>query len=165
MMGKQRLLVGVLVTCFGISMTVGFAGCGGEGNNGESQTAGGGVIVPVLNWIVGFATETGNWVTAKAENFATALADAWRAFWGTDIIGNVKPDKDDPLKGTYVGIMKAVAIWGKASEDDGEPGNRMEIKLDHPRMIRKSPDSTEWELAPREIDRIDELRKQLLSAG
>lgn len=147
------------MTCLGISMTVGFAGCGCSSEGGK------GAIVPAFDWIVGFATEAGNWVTAKANNFAAALADAWRAFWGTDLISNVKPDKDDPLKGTYVGLMKASAAWGKASEDDRKPGNRLEIELDNPRMIRKSPDSIEWELAPREIERIDELQKQLLSAG
>jgi len=151
MMSRQRLLIGVLVTCLGVSVTVGSAGCGDRG------------IVPVADWIVGFARETGAWVTAKAENFAAALADAWKAFWGTDLVANVKPDKDDPLKGTYDGKLKVSASWGKLSEDDGKPGNHLGITLDHPRMVRQSAESTEWELAPREKDRIDELQKQLLS--
>ena len=148
------------MACFGFSMTIGFAGC--DGCDGDRD---GGVITPVVDWLIGFATDVGDWITAKAKNFSEAVKAAWKAFWGTEMISNVKPDKNDPLKGTYAGVMKCEAGWGKDSDDDGKPDNRMEITLDHPKMARKSVNSTEWELAPRERTRLDELRKQLLSAG
>ena len=94
-----------------------------------------------------------------------AVQGAWKAFWGTDLVNNVKPDAEDPpLQGTYEGTLKCEVGWGKLAED-GKPANSMTISLVNPRMVRESSDTTEWDLAPKEHGRIDVLQDQLLSAG
>ena len=124
-------------------------GCGG------GDTA----ITPVMDWIVGFAKATGEWVVERASNFADAVARAWRAIW-PDIVSGVRVDDDDPLISTYDGKLRCSVAWGAEGSRPRE--NRLEIELDRPQMIRESADSKEWDLAPKEKSRIEELQKQLL---
>lgn len=150
----RRFVVAVmLIACLSVPAMSVFTGCG---------TA----VKPVKvvgEWIVGFATETGKFVVEKAENFADALAAAWRAFWGTDklIVNNVEVDKENPLRGKYRGVLQHTVKWHR-TENNKLLENELSGKLTNPRMIRKSADSTEWDLAPEEIERIQDLQKQLM---
>ena len=161
-MGKQSAVVCVLLAFLVTPMVFGVAGCNGDG----------GVITPVLDWFVGFATETGEWVIEKATTFGDAVVRAWRAFWGTDklIVNNVIVDKDNPLRGEYNGVLQCKAEWNRTVSSGGcrreeqERSDVVLIKLDHPKMVRESEDSTDWELAPEEKDRINMMRDQLLPA-
>lgn len=105
-------------------------------------------VKAVTEWVVGFAKETGEFIVAKAKTFADALAAAWRAFWGTDKVNNVIVDKENPLHGKYDGILQCKAEWNR-TEGSKEHHNELSIKLDRPRMIRKSPETVEWDFAPK----------------
>ena len=118
----------------------------------------GGVTIPpikaVWDWIVGFATDAGQYVKEKATTFAEALKRAWLAFFQNH--SDIVPDANNPLKGTFSGILKCVVAWGK----DGV--NELKITLKQPRMQRTSSDSDHWELDDAAKKQIETLRDQLL---
>ena len=149
---KRSLVVVLLVACLAAPAVTTFVGCSTVASVGKHVT----------EWIVSFATETGKYIGHKATAFADAVAAAWKAFWGTDKINNVKLDQNDPLRGKYDGILQCKAEW-KGTENGKERQNEMSIKLDHPRMIRTTTESTEWELAPEERACLDDLQKQLMA--
>ena len=152
---KRPLVAVMLAACLAAPMTATFTGC--NGCNWVFKP-----VKDVAEWIVGFAKETGDYIVAKASTFADAVTAAWRAFWGTDKVNNVKVDKNDPLHGTYDGTLQCKAEW-KGTGGGKERQNEVSIKLDHPRMIRKTAENTDWELAPEERTRIDDLQRQLMS--
>lgn len=151
-MSRSGVISSTLVIALVVPTTCGLVGC--------EQ---GGKIAPVKDWIVSFATATGAYVVEKATTFAGALSRAWTAFWGTDKVNNVIVDKGDPLKGIYDGLLRSKVEWG--SGGSRERANLVEIKLDHPRMVRESESTTEWKLAPKEEERIKELQRQLLEVS
>ncbi len=141
----RKPVAGVLVAFMLAGLVLGVSGCG----PGEPT------IGTITDYIVGVATDVGEWVYEKADTFAKALAKAWRAFWGTDLVKNVRPFPDNPLKGEYQGELKARVQWGKVNPDTDSPENHVEIALTNPIMVRPSKDSTEWELAPEEKRKIE----------
>ena len=147
---QQQVFMCILILFVGLFLIVGISGCK--------------KIEPIIDWFVGFATATGDWVIEKAATFAQAVQSAWQAFWGTDLINNVKPDPNNPLEGEYDGTLKCEVGWGKVDEN-GMPTNKLSITLECPHMVRQSEESTQWELAPSERQRIEVLQQQLLSAG
>lgn len=154
---KRPLVAAMLAVCLTSPIVASFVGC---------DTANKTVIQPVkqvAEWIVSFAKETGEFIGRKATAFADAVAAAWRAFWGTDKINNVIVDKDNPQRGKYDGVLQCKAEWNR-TVDSRQRHNELSIKLDHPRMVRKSAETTEWELAPEERARLNDLQKQMMSA-
>ena len=141
----RKPVASLLVAFMLAGLVLGVSGCGCDGNT----------IGTIKDYIVGFATDVGKWVYEKAATFAEALARAWRAFWGTDLVKNVRPFPDNPLKGEYQGKLKTRVEWGKVNPDTGKPENHVEIALTNPIMVRPSKDSTDWELAPEEKRKIE----------
>ena len=152
-MAKPHVFVLSVVLLLLVPVLCTTVGCTGEN----------GPITPVLDWFIGFAKATGEWVVEKASTFADAVARAWGAFWGPDKVGDVFVDEDDPLKGTFDGKLRCSVAWG--AEGPNPRNNRLEIELDGPQMTRESADSKEWDLAPKEKSRIEELQKQLLQSN
>ncbi len=151
----QSLLVKVLVALVVAIPLLGSTGCG-------PSTEGEGGFRPVMEWVVGFATATGEFVMEKATTFAQAVSRAWTAFWGAATVGGVIVDENDPLQGVFDGTLQCSVEWG--STGSSEASNRMAIELDRPRMVRDSADVENWELAPEERQRIEELRDLLLQS-
>ncbi len=142
--------ISVLLLVVAMAATaVGVSGCGSDGT-----------IVTVKDWIVGFATETGEFIREKATAFAGALARAWGAFWGPQLVSGVLVDEKDPLRGIYQYVLKCEVEWGSSGSRDRS--NRLSIELSRPRMVRDSIDDDQWRLADEERQRIEELRDLLL---
>jgi len=149
----SRIGVGILV----LSVGFGSVGCSCSGSNDSqsSPATNEGVIKPVWDWIVGFATGIGGYVKDKAADFAEALQRAWLAFFQK--YSDVVQDKNDPKKGIFAGILKCEVAWGKKLT------NKLHIELDHPRMHR-SEVGAEWELDQSARERIEDLHRQLLKS-
>lgn len=163
-MFQQRVFVLTFVCLVSVS-ALQTTGCGGTSSSGvpgysSTEVTGGGVISTIKEWIVGFATAVGEFVFEKAATFAEAVSKAWSAFWGTDKVNGVRVDENDPLKGVFESTLQCKVEWGSTGSDSRS--NSLEITLDHPKMVRTSPDSTDWQLAPEERSRIDTLQQQLL---
>jgi|SRR5665213_1159874 len=119
-------------------------------------------IEKVGDWIVGFATTAGKFVERKAQSFSDAVARAWEAIFPT-IVSDVRPDPPDTahsLTGTYDGNLTCKAQWGSEKKM-----NELSITLDHPRMVRTSPSSQEWTLAPEADERIMHLKTELTKSN
>ena len=147
----QSLLVKVLVALVVAIPLLGSTGC-------EPPTQ----ITSVMEWVVGFATATGEFVTEKAATFAQAVSRAWTAFWGAATVGGVIVDENNPLQGVFDGVLQCSIEWGDGGSS--ESSNRMAIELDRPRMMRGSVEVENWKLAPEERQRIEELRDLLLQS-
>jgi len=121
-------------------------------------------IDSVQQWIIGVGGETGQFIEHNAKTLADALTGAWEKFLHKGKAGKFILDPNNPLSGTYDGVIHCKAEWGRSSPTyQGRRNNKISIELDRPRMVRKSVDSDEWELAPAELQHvhqeIDRLRQ------
>ena len=122
------------------------------------------VIAPVtgtLEWLVGFATDVGTFVKEKATTLSEAIVRAWRAFFKTDLISNVKPLDGNPLLGTYDGKLRCHVEWGATIGKDPRK-NEITIALEQPKMVRDTEQSSEWRLAPEVEQQIRQAQEQYL---
>jgi len=150
-MGICKGTGGLVASTLAATLLFGTVGCG-DSSGGNNR----GVITPVWEWVVGFATETGEWISERASTLSAAMERAWTGFWGPRKINGVIVDEQAPLKGTFDGNLKCRVDWGRSGS--AERKNYVEMGLDHPRMVRESVDTDIWMLAPEERKRIDDLR-------
>ncbi len=121
-------------------------------------------VAVVAEWVVGIAKDAGNFVIEKAGTFADALTRCWKAFWGSNLINNVEVNKENPLKGIYQGILQCSVKWLR-TEGSKKLENELSSKLTNPHMVRNSIGSTDWELDPEEMEKINNLVRQLMKAN